>query len=93
MISIDPGPSLYTTGSLELHMEYPTNDPPILSPITGYDVQWLATEEVEKLGLSRNATSTIDIEALHSDAVHDINVQSCLFIEARGAVVRIDFRR
>jgi hypothetical protein len=83
---------LYAAGSLETQIEYPMEEAPTLSDGAlkelGYGIEWVTAEEANRLQEHR-AMSIIDAEALQGETSYEVDDQNCLFIVARGALIKI----
>jgi hypothetical protein len=86
---------LYAAGSLETQIEYPVEEAVMLPHGTlrdiRYGLEWIAIEEAGKLYEDR-AVSIIDLEELRNESTHELDDQNCLFIVARGVLMRIHLR-
>jgi hypothetical protein len=86
---------LYAGGSLEAQIEYPIEAGLALSDDASkelcYDIEWVAVEEATRLK-ERRAASIIDAEALQGETPHELDDQNCLFLAARGVIIKIILR-
>jgi hypothetical protein len=86
---------LYVAGSLESQLEYPVEEAAILPDNTPSDIryglEWIAIEEADSL-YEDWAVSLIDVEELRDESTHELDDQNCLFIIARGVLMRIHLR-
>jgi hypothetical protein len=86
---------LYAGGSLEAQIEYPMEAGLTLSDGASkelcYDIEWVAVEEATRLK-ERQAASIIDAEALQGETPHELDDQNCLFLAARGVIIKIILR-
>ena len=87
-------PPVYTAGPLEIYLEYEIDSTPApsrgASRMLSHEIRWLPAKEATEL-LKDKAASVIDVEALQDEISHELDDQSCLFIMARGAVVKMKF--
>jgi hypothetical protein len=94
-IEVDNTSRLYTAGPLEVQIEYSTGPSLMISNSTprklAYGIEWLTVEEAERLQ-EHQATSIIDAESLEGEISHEVDDLNCLYIAARGSVLKIFLR-
>ena len=83
---------LWTTGSLEFQIEYSTDLSLVMSSSpprkVAYEIEWLTGNEADRLQGYRKPP-IIDAESMDGEIPHELDDQNCLYIAARGSVLKI----
>jgi hypothetical protein len=85
----------YVAGSLETQIEYPIEEAMALSGGSASDIacrlEWIKLEEADRL-YEHRAASIVDVAALQGDSTYELDSQNCLFLVARGVLMKINLR-
>jgi hypothetical protein len=82
-----------TAGSLELHVELPSEYLPSAGNPQAfeYSLEWMTPEHVD-LAAAQRASSIIDLEALQQETTFEVDDQGQLLVSAREVVLKISSR-
>jgi hypothetical protein len=88
--------NLYNAGHLELYTDVAARKPHVQLAGTHqhpkYSLEWLIPKDVESYK-ARGNDVVIDVNSLQRETTYELNEEGCLFIAARGVLVKIACRR
>ncbi|KAE8440473.1 hypothetical protein EG329_007439 [Mollisiaceae sp. DMI_Dod_QoI] len=92
----DHASPLYTTGHLEVQIEYSTGPSQTTSGShprnLSYNVEWLTAEEAKRV-LEQHPSLIFSAESLECEISHNIDDLNCFYIAARGSTLKISLQR